>query len=600
MNESYSFQSKLSGEKEISDLPTYKEIENLYCNTYDVLSCRRNFMDLLNELPLLESILDTRSHNSGTHNHIYSKKYEKNDLDYWKRLKIDIEIANHRSLFIQGDIISGKVVISNESSTIFPYLLCSVALVGNVLTPETLRSKVRWIPIEKFLMLTDFKTTSELTNMGNNDSIFQSNEGQKYLMPSDTHSSSFMFKIPESLLSDTCNLHELPKHCNLLPSKEIENGVGHSHNITRKDKVVKRNSQNIDMVIRYNIEVSVIGKLSDYKNQVSGDYNITIAKKQLRINIDPYTNINSLYLLIDESSEAYMQLIKRVKKMIAKRKDAGTNKKSNLSEKEGLSRLENHLDMNFQNPNHCILQSYCSYVKSKSLWYTKYKGNIKVQIPKKNVYLDILSGHFYCISQVSLCSRFFLIPIEFELLNPNRLFKFCMIEKVSAELMCLRMTSRYLRIPIVIGPDLLFGSKVISDDKDFNPIEENIKRPLFPLLNAIRLLKMKSSDYSLIADVQSLVNLGYCYEMIKISNWNEILIWSPDKEYPERGKSKIVVTVDGKKLKSNFEELELEQDFQSCYINKFYYLKIRIKIHDMGNIFVHVPLTIKRNIRLSS
>lgn len=64
--------------------------------------------------------------------------------------------------------------------------------------------------------------------------------------------------------------------------------------------------------------------------------------------------------------------------------------------------------------------------------------------------------------------------------------------------------SRTLPIPIEINHDILFGKKKITDDKDYDPLEEQIRKPFRPLF--LNMKMAKKEDCQLLRDLRSLAS----------------------------------------------------------------------------------------------
>lgn len=68
----------------------------------------------------------------------------------------------------------------------------------------------------------------------------------------------------------------------------------------------------------------------------------------------------------------------------------------------------------------------------------------------------------------------------------------------------------------MIDYDILFEQKKIIDFKNYDPVEEQIRRPFRSLLSKMKIALRKNEDYQLISDLRCLSNMEYNYERMSV------------------------------------------------------------------------------------
>lgn len=182
----------------------------------------------------------TRWENSVLGNTHKLKKLLSIALHHAESLRIDIKLTRKpcqigvapdvidatKMEFSQGDSIHGFVTIQNVSKQEFSYEMFSVLFEGRVSVNGDDPNKQA--VFYKFLNMLDYKAawtpayfvgdTSQTTEIDPVDGSNLMLLSDKKFIPGVIYKKFFDFTIPEKLLESACEIHDLPCHCELLPS----------------------------------------------------------------------------------------------------------------------------------------------------------------------------------------------------------------------------------------------------------------------------------------------------------------------------------------------------------------------------------------------
>lgn len=244
-----------------------------------------------------------------------------------EQLKIDINITSSpcqkgvrpkiidQSLmeFHQGDSIHGFVTVTNKASHPIPFEMFSVVFEGKVSVMGDASDHKKPLVFYKFLNMFDFQASWTPAALDDEDlnGLVDPIDGtklrftmEKSFEPNITYKKFFTFKLPEKLLDCACEVHNLPRHCEILPTiglardqfmKDLRRFRGkvnerntpstpfslgkgeiYSASTPRRPGAPKREKTRIkdlsfsDTAISYSVEVRVVGNSSDYSDSLKG------------------------------------------------------------------------------------------------------------------------------------------------------------------------------------------------------------------------------------------------------------------------------------------------------------------------------------------
>ena len=550
-----------------------------------------------------------------------------------KCLKVAIQVGDDENTykkenptfkrFLQGDDIEGSVTISNKSLSKLPYTACLVTLVGYISVKSGQKKRI----IHRFLSMIDYDASNSLSNLDNtsgpaiedarNSDLFKEKK-KRYIEPSTSCRKSFKFRLPERLVSCACREHNLQQHCSLLPTFDFfkkspsailrwfKKSICSINNGTGENK--RLGCPSSEASISYCIEAKIIGELADYQEYLYTEYRaiekklftrlINIDKTFVTVQVLPRRNLDR-ELCGRQSKVIYNDLLQRAR--IKSQKNRPIEKPTPDGEKQ-LYKRDRIVSISQQN-----LEDY-NYRNSKVLTdlFSKLSnsiGVIRTTMPAMNLNISPVPPYMYTdINDTTLPPFLLRFPIYLEF-SPSCSNSSCTLPKisnVSFEMVALTYISRKLPIPIVVTYDVLFGEKKITDSKSYDPFEENITKPFRLLLSNMALLRKE--DCHLMLDLRCLATMEYKYQYIPVPNLGEKINgiskqvtstpWERTNPKDNIFHKTVNIDIITQQMKHTLAKLQWVPEFQSCFIGRMYFCKIKFKISKARDITINLPLTI--------
>lgn len=564
-------------------------------------------------------------------------------------LKVSIQLNNKRNeegerfKFLEGDEIKGYVTISNCSKKKLPYTACLVTLVGYISVKTRKKFNVLYQKkiIHRFLSMVDYDASNSLSNSDDvgssivvdKENSYALNETKKiYIEPSTSRRESFKFKLPEHLANCACQIHNLQQHCGLLPTfdlrtnsgsmlqKWFKKGLRSLSGDTLENK--RLGSPDSEASISYNVEAKVIGEISDYQEYLYSSYRAIEKKLLKRLIIIDKANVTICVLptsdlvYLDQElfgilcKEIYHDLIERAqKKVYSNEKRVSIEKLPSVCKIQQLytsdkdispktAQTLNGSKMGDGNISTDLFLSLPNSLGTTSIILPAMLLNISSSPPYMRANGDNINHTPY--------TRRIPINLEFTPCSLKKSYKFPKVSKVSLELVALTFMSRTLPIPIAINHDILFGKKKITDDKVYDPFEEQIRKPFRSLFINMNMTLIKKDDCQLLLDLRSLAYMEYEYESTFVPTLEDSLSgevskivsstpWklSGSKDH-NHFKKTINIDIYATEMKKTLEKIHWIPEFQSCFMGRLYFCKINIKMRNMHDISIYMPLSIMR------
>lgn len=311
------------------------------------------------------------------------------------RLKIEIEITEKSCqrgvkptiidpLTIEyqlGDSINGFITVRNISNSPILFDMFSVVFEGKIsVTSDT--DKKKSLVFYKFLNMFDYNASWTPADMGDEtdadmidplDNTLLKFPMEKVFEPRITYKKFFNFKLPDKLLDAACEVHNLTRHCEILPTlglakdqflkslrrfREGNQGLNNRKsgvevsgpspalNQTRKpglSGVLDRRLKDLsfpDTAVSYSVEARVIGKASDYENIIrkhsiksQADEFIVVNESSCFIRVIPRERLSHVFdeeMIEKESRLIYNNLVTRITQKIELGKDLLNEKRPQI------------------------------------------------------------------------------------------------------------------------------------------------------------------------------------------------------------------------------------------------------------------------------
>lgn len=620
------------------------------CNNYQSRFIDSDGIPTLSDLV---SITDRHESEYSSLQRHYSSSPEKVNPQL-KCLKVTVQLEGDKSssnkkgerfTLLQGDEIKGFITISNSSNMKLPYTACLVTLVGyiSLKSDNQFNLKHKKEIIHRFLSMVDYDASNSLSSSDGNGSAFATDAENSYLLkgnrriflePSASCRKFFKFRLPEHLVNYACPVQNLQQHCELLPTFDFcpkpgsvllnwfKKGLNSIGNDSREDK--RLGCPASEASISYCIEAKIIGEISDYQEYLYTKYRaiekkvltrlINIDKTFVTLNVLPRSNLAHLgqELFADQCKEIYNDLQERAKKKLySNQKKKPIEKLVSVSKNQQLYKDDKN---GSSAATHTLGETINSDAKIPTDLFSTVSnslGTIRITMPAMLLNISPSLRYMYSnTDNVSLPQYTLKFPINLEFssncLDKNH--KFPKLTNVSFELVALTFISRTtpipIPIPIVINYDILFGEKKITDDINFDPFEERIRKPFRSLLSKMDTALRKNEGSQLISDLRCLTNLEYKYERMPVEDnsntgISKVVLSTPwersSSEDCKNFKKTIHIDINATGIKHTLEKLHWVPQFQSCFVGRMYFCKIKLKMRSAHDIAINLPLYIMEN-----
>ncbi|CAH6723603.1 hypothetical protein CLIB1444_17S00540 [[Candida] jaroonii] len=584
----------------------------------------------------------------------------KSDNKISKQLKVDITITRNvcqkgippdiidtsNKEFKQGDYIHGFVTIENVSQEPLSFDMIYVVFEGTQIVLEnndglidTQKPKV----VHKFLNMTDlfaswsFANINRLTTDNGDprdwcegdtdpyDNTLLSLDLDKKLLPGLKYKRFFSFRVPDKLLDDICDLHNLNGHTILPPSMGFPKySVRPSSLLAEKSKTVNDLSF-LDTCINYSVECRVIGKAHDYNLQDKKNQYVIANECIKPVRVIPLPN----YYYNEEPREImryYKGFVSSIKDKIdlGKALQSTTSSLSDLSltpmnssdsKIKQLFRSSSDLKTPIVKEFDDVYQNTIPF-KKKGILSTKTTSFISLCTPKKHYSIKYVPPIRFRDQPIRIPE----LSIPLQLIHHENSSSSLDIKSIKAELIVGTFRSSGHPLPVefchefFINDDELeimskneaeiFNERVVNprkqDLKTLNKLidkvgGENIRvdRRLYDDLKALALLSGKFSIFE-INDPKLMIN-------DKLSNVSDIT-WNSINNQAYQTDFKLNLDLHKCSSKSYnipkhgdfFDYVTLVPDNQTCFSVRLYYIKVTVKLAKSDSLVVKIPFNVER------
>ncbi|KAF3993491.1 hypothetical protein FT663_01826 [Candidozyma haemuli var. vulneris] len=483
--------------------------------------------------------------------------------------------------FSQGDSIHGFVTIQNVSKQAFSYDMFSVLFEGRVSVNGDDPNKQA--VFYKFLNMLDYKAswtpayfvgaapqTAEIDPVDGSNLMLSSD---KKFVPGVIYKKFFDFTIPEALLESACEIHDLPCHCELLPSIGLDReqflqrlrklreksaaspkpgkpsfGIGAApepgpakvpvptplgRKPTPKNLRVKDFSFP-DTSVSYCVEARIIGRLSLYDKVATKDKDefIILKDSNYPVRIIP-KNTGIRTIEHERGAQQYFdQFVREVKasieigKSLDGRSENLTRRPSVLKNKQLYTR-ESFEDVTARAQEDQMYEIFLPFKKKSLTAPAKVIGMLSVKTPKNEYVVRYQPPHTYrpyTKHSVTL-GRSFTVPLDLSFsfvdnsgVNPKT-HNPPDIRSVNVELVLCTYRSRKYPIPVEFTKNMQFQNKPSSDS-----LEKYVMQPFSMYLSELSNLTERHSisalnlDNQSVMDIKCLANISTKYNSFKVEN----------------------------------------------------------------------------------
>jgi hypothetical protein len=572
----------------------------------------------------------------------------------------------------QGDYIHGYVTFTNTSDTPIAFEMVYVVFEGTLVVLENKHGLIdteKPASIYKFLNMLDLFASWSYANI---DRLITDNgdphdwcEGEtdpydntmlamdlkRLFLPGITYKRYFTFRVPEKLLDDSCDIHNIASHTEVPPTIGIpRNSIPPSILLANKDFQI-RDFSFVDSSISYSVDARVIGKASDYKYETPQDQYVVANEEYCPIRVVPKVTPASIYnrgFITQECDLYYRAFVDSIREKIQfghdllnvpsdRRQDfvALTPVSSRSSRSSRTTKLRQlyevadsaiKLSLKESSKLQDNVYQYLTTVKKKSLTgSSKVLGILSLATPKQSYSIDYIPPpKFQTRSSYNTQIK---IPVELTYYVENDGHKSIIpeVKSLQSELIVLTLRSSKYLIPIHVTHDMCIQDQEIDTKKreveSFDTIVvKQFKQYLQDLTYLIKsvgndLLKLESQLYR---DIKALATLSSKYMNLSIKDSNMQIVtksatghgthsklntMSWTKETTDTNKTlyskKFELRLDVRGCyvkgaeKQNSEQITLVPSFQTCLMARIYYIRITVKLTNGESLFINVPLTIQ-------
>lgn len=545
------------------------------------------------------------------------------------RRGIEPEIITPSSVLLQqGQYIYGFLTIVNEGERALPFDMLFVTFEGVVALDE---DKCPFI--HKFLNMFDFHASWSDANLHifNDDYDYNAINPvidpydnsriwlpiDKLIIPNITYKKFFVFKLPEKLLDNGC---DLIKHLQITPSigkslsetlTESKHKDAFNKDASRKDVIIKRTPNPPDFFfngssISYRVCARIIGRSKDYEFFSNDDKLVIVGQAYQYIKVEscehPLFQVNR-NMMLEEAILIHQNRVHKIEEFI--QQYARLPKTISLeelnavkSETHELNKLKNYYYEAFDKPRKHTYEVFLTYTVKKSV-LSKVKGLVTLSTDKK-VYLANIDPHIKIRDLKSSPKSEITIPLTLSYVSKNLNLE-PHINAIHVDLMILDIKSKQRPIPCVFHPDMIFENSSKPND-DFEHLTIKKFQSYARELNKIFKDSKDSRniiDYSLINDIKCLSNLrssttklhihSPLYPSLNKIGWEKQTTSGKNDKYTKTFDLK----VDLVNATSNVGDFRIVPDFQNCYMSRMYYLQIKVRINSSHVLLLKIPIIIQ-------
>ncbi|KAK6456137.1 Bul1 N terminus-domain-containing protein [Scheffersomyces xylosifermentans] len=525
----------------------------------------------------------------------------------------------------QGDSLSGFITIENTSNKAIPFDMFFVVLEGKSCALGEHVDPKNPLLFYKFLNMFDYNASwtpaffngdeFDEDHMDPIDNTVLRLPMEKYFEPKVKYKRFFNFVLPEKLLDCACEVHNLSKHCELIPTF----GLARDQFLKRlkETRTVKQPSQNnvaptgvvgiLDSNIKdlsfpgtsisYSVEARIVGRSSDYVKtpqtlEPEDAEFIILNESSLYFRVIPKERLSIEYdksFLERESKRTLKSLKLRVENKI----ELGKQKlgRGGSSESNGHVELPKYKYSNNSNTNNTNASPKSEFdyealypLRKKQLTTVKVVGIVSISTPVTDYIITYCPPRKFreVMGGVSATATIPVnIPITLMMsVGDKKSFKPPEIKAIRADLVAVTFRTQKYPIPIEITNDLIFQNKPDCKDNLDIYVAHPFRRYRKELANLENSL---GSDFSLepqlVMDVKALSNLTSKYNSLRIDD----VAYKTRRGWLLRGNS------------SENDSYCLVPNFQSCIVGRSYYISISVKLSNNEVYIIKVPLTIQNH-----
>lgn len=219
-----------------------------------------------------------------------------------------IDVSNRE--YQQEEYLHGYVTMTNRFTEPIPFDIVYVIFEGSLVVVQSSngpKDHAHPPTVFKFLNMPDLFASWTYANIdrlatdeGNPhdwcvgekdpyDDTVLSIDAKRLFQPGVTYKRFFSFRIPDRLLDDNCDVHNLDGHCTMLPTLGNPVSITSSrrfHDFTEK-KI--KDFSFMDTFISYSVSTKIIGKASQYNHKVPKDKFVLTKEVSVPIRVLPFT-----------------------------------------------------------------------------------------------------------------------------------------------------------------------------------------------------------------------------------------------------------------------------------------------------------------------
>lgn len=473
-----------------------------------------------------------------------------------------------------GDSINGFITIRNKHSLPILFDMFSVVFEGKISVTGDTDSKKSHI-FYKFLNMFDYSASWTPADLNDDaeenqydplDNACMRFPMEKYFEPGVTYKKFFNFRVPDKLLDVACEFHNLPRHCEMLPTlglakdqflknlRKFRQGLSANTEFTiggtapvlnqpRKpgfNGVLDKRLKDLsfpDTSVSYSVEARVIAKESDYSLIMPNstiksekDEFLIVNESSCFIRLIPKERLSKAFdshIIENESKIIYNNLVERVTQKIDLGKDLLDEKRTILNNEHTyeITRIpsiskrrqlynegsNSNLSKNklLRKEKGAKYELFVPYKKKSLTAAPKVVGIIGLTTIKMDYKLKYVPPYKYRTLHPhppnNELSTKLNIPLEF-VFSSNESSKTSKppdVKSISAELIVFTYRSKKYPIPVEIFSDLLFKNKPGDTDN----IEHYVIKPFQKYLEEITDLSRKLSFEILNVDSQLIMDI---------------------------------------------------------------------------------------------
>lgn len=558
--------------------------------------------------------------------------------------------------FKQGDFIHGFVTIENHSSEPISFDMVYVVFEGTLIVLEnndglidTQKPKV----VHKFLNMTDlfaswsFANIDRLTTDNGDphdwcegetdpyDNTILSLDLKRKFLPNVKYKRFFSFKVPDKLLDDICDIHNLNKHTELPSSLGFPKYTMKPSSLLSKKQDTVNDLSFLDTSINYSVECRVIGKANDYDVKMEKDQYVIANESLCPVRVVPLSN--NFY--IEDNEQIYRYYLAFVKSVTDQIElgNSMVNAKETLNElslspvsstdsksRQLYNHARNEIEKSFVSSKQFMDNIYQNIIpyKRRTLLSNKAVSLISLSTPKLEYNLNYVPPPKYRSSTFKPnYDEDFILRIPLKLTYHNSASKsYPEVKSIKSELIAGTFRSNNHPIPVEFNHDVVIKDEelqMIGLKTEQDCFAESVTKPFKKYLKQLTELIDKLGcdtfrvERRLYDDVKSLAQLTSKFSIFPIANVSTSV--EDNKKVPinsipwEQSSSEVVdktfmLNIDLRsctskqhqipKNSSFFDYITLVPDSQTCFSVRLYYVKIIVKLTNGDSLTVKTPLKI--------